>query len=276
MRERTIHFLQKNFIFYLCGFLILFLIKLYYSHTDCSGLRWILFPTASWVTLLSGIPFSYEVGMGYLNENLQIVIAPACSGVQFMIIVIATMLFSFVHRIHTHKGKIAWMLLQIIFSYPLTIFVNGLRILLSIYLPSYFAQKDWFGVFLTPERLHTAIGAVIYFVSLLLMHRLAEEIVRKITGEHTSSLKMLSHVFQPLFWYLLLVLGIPFLNHAWRKNSSAFTEYTLLVISICLAAILPYFFSVYIHYIRHINQEDASHSPCPSLADSTVPPNQLP
>lgn len=146
------------------------------------------------------------------------------------------------------------MLLQAALSYPLTIFVNGLRILLAIYLPPYFAQKNWFNAFLTPERLHTGIGAVVYFTALLLMHRLAEEIVRKITGEQTSSLKMLSHIFQPLFWYLLLVLGVPFLNHAYRKNSSAFTEYTLLVTFICIATILPYLFIRGIHYLYRLNQ----------------------
>ena len=182
--QKTGRFLRKNLAFYLTGFLILLGIKLFYSRADCQELRWILGPTAGWVTLLSGISFAYLPGEGYVNHSLRILIAPSCSGVQFMLITMATLLFSFVHRAagngtpssRSRKGFL-WTAACLPLSYLTAIFVNGLRIIAAIYLPALLAQAGLSGAdsprcFLTPEKLHTAIGVLVYFVSLLTIYRL--------------------------------------------------------------------------------------------------------
>ena len=92
-------FVRENIIFYLTALFIILGLKCYYRQADCDSLLWILAPTAHWVELLSKIPFTYISGTGYVNHSLRMVIAPSCSGVRFMIITFATLVFSFVHII---------------------------------------------------------------------------------------------------------------------------------------------------------------------------------
>lgn len=253
-------FLRKNLIFYITGFLILLGMKSYYSMADCEGLRWILGPTARWVETLSGIPFVYEQGMGYANHSLRFLIAPSCSGVQFMIITVAMLLFSFVHEaadirfseyagtdskkallIRIGKG-FGWIALSLLLSYGLTVFVNGLRIIVAIYLPSFLEGIHPFSGFLTAERLHTMIGAVVYFAALLTIYRLAGLLFQAGSdmGKKQAPALLLRKCLSPLFWYLIIVLGVPFLNRAYQKNGIQFTEFALLVTLCCVSVLLLY------------------------------------
>lgn len=251
MNHRVTTFIKQNGIYYLFGFLALFAMKYFYSRADSDALIWILSPTARWVTTLSGIDFVYEPGAGYLNDTLHILIAPACSGVQFMMIVLATLLFSFVHRMGFYRyGRMIWTLTNMVIIYPLTILVNGLRIIIAIYLPPFFTKYGLYGEILTPKRLHTAIGVVVYFSALLAIHRSAEIFVSHLTLQYseTSNLTNALHLLQPVFWYFLLVLGIPFLNRAYAKNGAAFTEYALLVSFLCGVVLLSI---LLLTHIRH-------------------------
>lgn len=109
--------LRQNGIFYLTGMLIILGIKLFYSKASIPDLKWILAPTSLWVRILSGIPFDYEPGSGYVSHSFRFIIAPSCSGVQFMLIAAATLLYSFVHRMPTRKKGICWTILSFLISY---------------------------------------------------------------------------------------------------------------------------------------------------------------
>lgn len=223
-------FIKNNWIFYLSAFLALFGIKYFYSQAACRDLTWILAPTAWGVRTLSGIPFTYDPYEGYVNYTCRFVIAPSCSGIQFMMITIATLVFPFIHRMDNWKKKCRWMASGFFFSYLLTILVNTIRIIVSIYLPVYMEQKSLLGGFLTPARLHTLIGTSVYFTSLLLIYHLAGAITRQ------SFHKCLP----PVFFYFALVLGVPFLNRAYQKGSAQFAEYSALVICVCLIVLSAY------------------------------------
>ena len=278
--QKIMRFLRQNMIFYIIGFFILFGMKYFYSKADCEGLRWILGPTARWVEALSGIPFVYERGMGYANHGLRFLIAPSCSGVQFLIILAAMLIFSFVHeaadfcltnRMHGRKkeasdsrcpdclcdtdvsvsrkaalarmGKgICWIAISLLLSYVLTVFVNGLRIIAAIYLPSFFERIHAFGSFLTPDRLHTMIGVVVYFAALLTIHQLTGLLFQKNSGtdKRQTSALVLRKCLSPLFWYFFIVLGIPFLNRAWQKGGRQFVDFALLVAVCCGFVLLLY------------------------------------
>lgn len=230
--------IRKNFIFYLTGFLILFGMKLFYSKANCEMLKWILAPTAGWVSILSRIPFSYEPGTGYINYSFRFLIAPSCSGVSFMIITAATLIFSFIHRMDTKKKGFLWMLGSLCFSYIFTILINGLRIIAAIYIPFYLTMLNIH--ILSPEELHTLIGTVVYFTSLLVIYSPAGSLSLKISGA-ASGKRTLSHnlkCISPLFWYFLIVLGIPFLNRAYAHNNRRFLNYAVLVGSVCLGIFL--------------------------------------
>ncbi len=225
-RQKLHTFIKNNWFFYLTGFLLLLGMKYFYSRTNVNHLTWLLAPTARWVQALSGIPFHFVPYEGYVNHTYQFVIARSCCGMQFMIITIATLLFPFIPQMDTTQKKIRWMISILPVSYILTILVNIIRILLSIYLPV-IMQKSLSGSFLTPARLHTLIGTFVYFTSLFLIYHLAGLLSRRSVPK----------ILPPVFFYLALVLGVPFLNRSWQNGEKQFAEYAFLVISVCFAVL---------------------------------------
>lgn len=227
-------------ILFFCGCLLLVGMKLFYSRSDSSSLDWILAPTAWWVRTLSGIPFENEPHVGYVNHGLRFVIARSCCGMQFMMIAFAMLFFSFLHRMKTRGKAVMWGLLSFTGSYFYTIFINGIRIVLSIYLPAHYAKRIGFGEWMSAERLHTVLGTVLYFSALLALYRIAELLSCRInaanvqTGGQTKApgSKTARRLLSPASWYFFILLGIPFLNHASRGNPEGFLEYAAITIGI--------------------------------------------
>lgn len=252
--------LRQNFIFYLAGILMILGLKCYYRQTDCDSLLWILAPTAWWVQLLSKIPFTYITGTGYVNHSLRLLIAPTCSGVRFMTITFATLVFSFVHMIasspkapafeslqspcrysakfdplHVKIKGFCWIAISALLSWLFTVFVNGLRIITAIYLPLYLEDAGLMKGMLTQDRLHTMIGVAVYFTSLLTIYRLVGWFVQK-----SANQSFLRKCAPPVFWYFILTLGLPFLSRAGRNDTAEFAEFSALVTGCCVLILLPY------------------------------------
>ena len=61
-------------------------LKYHYSHSNSDDLNWILKPTACLVQIVSDTVFERTPGIGYNDHENRIIIAPTCSGVNFMII----------------------------------------------------------------------------------------------------------------------------------------------------------------------------------------------
>lgn len=275
--QKERRFLRENIVFYLIGILVVLGIKYFYSQADCDSLRWILAPTTRWVELLSGIPFSYVSGTGYVNHSLRLWIAPSCSGVQFMIITVATLVFSFVHKIAAPQESplpkaslrvmrgLGWITVSIVFSWLFTVFINGLRIIVAIYLPLYLDRAGLMTGLLTPDRLHTMIGVVVYVIALLTLYRLVGYFVQRRSGQtgRTQSTAdshkickgqflpvIIRKCMPPIFWYFFMTLGLPFLNRAYLKGSAKFTEYAVLITCCCAAILLPYCLVLLLHSRR--------------------------
>lgn len=225
---------------YLLGASAAFWLKLYYSQADSDALLWILAPTIGWVRVLSGISFGYLPGIGYVNHDLRFVVAPACAGVQFLIIAILMLTFSFTHRMGNTKRGLVWTLYAAAASYLYTIVVNGIRITLAICLPGLLQQA---GVVMgqgMQARFHTIIGVTVYFVSLLLWFQGADRASQKLVvwlRLKQRINKTMRRNFSPLFWYLFIVLGVPFLNRAWMDNQRGFAEYACVILGVCLAVV---------------------------------------
>lgn len=290
MRMQKVHdYLRHNFVFCLTGILVVLGIKYYYSQADCDSLLWILAPTAHWVELLSKIPLTYIPGTGYVNHSLRLLIAPSCSGVQFMIITFATLVFSFVHNIASPQTSpltktsrrllrgFGWIAVSIFFSWLFTVFVNGLRIITAIYLPMYLERIGLMGELLTPDRIHTMIGIIVYVIALLTLYRLVDyHILRspdtvsqpqetdlpgqtqdtsdgfKIRREHFASI-YIRKCMPPIFWYFVMTLGLPFLNRAYQKDAAKFTELAVLIICCLIAILLPHCLLSLLHSRKNTN-----------------------
>lgn len=243
-------------VLYSIGLLIILGMKYLYSKASCAELDIILAPTARWVTFISGIDFTKQVDIGYINHNIRFIIAPSCSGVQFMLIMFATLFFPFVHRMNSVKRGFYWLAGSFAFSYPFTIFVNGIRIVLSIYLPVYFDEWNITANWLTSERLHTIIGTVVYVASLLAVYPLAE-LVSKSKGTTSTEplgkfkdklrIKMVYRFVPPMLCYFSVTLIIPLLNNARQNDFKKFLDYAILITSVCFFVI--FLFSI-IYVVR--------------------------
>jgi exosortase K len=241
----------QNAIFYLLALLIAIGLKYHYSRAGSEELIWILGPTAKLVEHIGGIPFESEAGAGFVNHKLRVIIAPACAGVNFLIIAFCTAVFSGLYNFKRIRAKIVWLTISLLSAYVLTIPVNALRILLSIYV----YDADIYSGWLTAQRVHRLEGVVIYFFFLCLFYR----IIMKATHHYlrTTAKKRVSG-FQwnltlsgdnhwvragliPLFWYGLITLGIPLINAAYGKNGFRFIEHSGMVICGCLMVVAAIF-----------------------------------
>lgn len=249
---------------YLAAFVTIFVIKYRYSSVDVELLRWILVPTARWAGILTGDTFIWQAGNGYVSHVYQFVIASTCSGIQFMMIVIAALVFGYVHHMGTLGRGLWWTGGSVGFAYVFTVFVNGVRIACAIFIPRRLPAgllEAWGGGWLTSERFHTVIGIMVYFTSLLFVYELAgvrlqragilaeeleiprtwekegkrgkSEVGMKARGTDKASSVGKPGISVPVFWYFFVVLGIPFLNQAYERNREGFTEYMVLLVIVC-------------------------------------------
>lgn len=232
--ERCKIILKTCGLYYLAGAAWILGIKYFYSLAGSDDLLWILTPTAWWVRTLGGLPFEYQPDLGYVNHSLRFVIASSCSGVQFMMILGAMLIFSLVHRLKNHTQRTIWLFGSLSASYIITILVNSLRILLAIYLPPLFTEAGLWNRFMTPERLHSMIGVVVYFSALLMVYGMVNNFFIFIGKSSDTTVEKTSYsLVAPLFWYLFIVLGLPFLNGAGIRNRQDFWEYALLIVAVC-------------------------------------------
>ncbi len=220
--------MKKNLVIYIPAVLAVLAVKLFYRTADSGLLSWILAPTTGWVQILSGIAFEKTAHVGYVSHEYRFIIAPSCSGVRFLLIVFVMMVFSFTHQIDTGRKKVCWLGFSAVFSYLATIFVNGIRITVSIYLPLVLTEHGLGEAWMTAEQLHTVIGTTVYFSMLFVIYHVSENVSR--------------HFLTPVFWYAVMVLGIPALGRWYRSDWDGFWQYAALVAGVCIfIALLAYF-----------------------------------
>jgi exosortase K len=126
-------FVLQNGIFIVLASFLAVGLKYHYSEAGSEDLVWILRPTASLVEWISGIPFEEEAHTGFVSYARRIVIAPACAGVNFLIIAFCMAAFSSLHRIQRQRVKWLWLTGSLVSAYGLTVFANAVRIMVSIY-----------------------------------------------------------------------------------------------------------------------------------------------
>ncbi len=226
-------------LLYLISAALILGMKYWYRSAGSSELDWILSPTARWVEILSGTSFEKIPNLGYINHPRRFIIAPSCSGVQFMLIAFAALCFPFLCRMGTARRGSLWMALSLPAAYLYTIAANGIRILLSIYIPSFLDRSPvsvLSATWLTPEKLHTIIGTATYFTSLLILYHGADAVCRHI---QISPCKSRHFKYMPAaVCYFSIVLGIPFLGRIYRNSWENFAEYCLLTAAVCLPILL--------------------------------------
>lgn len=246
--------MKKNLYIYIPAVLLVFAVKVFYRAADSDMLLWILTPTAWWVRILSGIPFEYVSHVGYVSHEYRFIIAPSCSGIRFLMLTFAMVVFSYTHLAVSKREKVCWFGFCIVFSYISTVFVNGIRIAVSIYLPLILTDKDLMSGWLDAERLHTIIGTSVYFSMLCVIYFAAGKIRNcffMCTDGHCAICCMdgrseygtVRTLTAPVFWYFVMVLAIPFAGRLYRNDWTDFWQYALLVTGVCTVVVLVFVLS---------------------------------
>lgn len=240
--------LRDNGLFYLPGFLTALGLKYHYSTATAEDLGWILTPIARLVTLLSGINFHWDLHAGYVSHSHGVVIAPACAGINFLIICFATIFFTFITCLNGKLAKCSWLGVSLAAAYLVTLCANTIRIIISIYL----YRAPIYGGWATPARVHELAGTLIY-VSFLVAIFLAMERMMRLFKRAALSEPMITTpraeyflptvlaVQVPIAWYVLITIFVPLLNGAARRNGSMFAEHAALVMVTVLFVFLVWF-----------------------------------
>jgi exosortase K len=177
-------------------------LKAGYSRAGASELDFLLAPTARGVELLSGHAFPAEAGAGYVNLELGIAIAPACAGVNFLIVAFTALVFGFVPRCGTPARKLSWFGASAALAFCATLVVNTWRVTLSLAERS-LSPSGW----LSPAAAHRALGVVVYLGCLLALYAAVDR------GFRAGAARASSYAV-PLACYLGVTLLVPLLRGA--------------------------------------------------------------
>lgn len=153
-------------------------LKLFYSRAAAEDLAWILGPTARAVGWLRGETLTWSPGAGWMPPDGSYVIAPACAGVNFLILVLTVSVLGFAHRLRSPGQRLSWWIGALLGAWVLTIAVNTLRILAAVELYR-LGPVTW----LTREQEHRLLGTVLYLGALWGVFLLLD----RLTGQGTPS-----------------------------------------------------------------------------------------
>lgn len=137
-----------------------FALKWWYRTATVDELGFMLAPVSKLVSLITGSPSTYTEGQGHLFPHLAILIDRSCSGINFLVIAVASLTLLWMHRLHAGA---AWPLLALLIpagAWALAILANTGRILLLV-------QLDRFGLH-PGHTMHQGLGAFFFLASLLL------------------------------------------------------------------------------------------------------------
>ena len=193
-------------------------LKLFYSRASAEDLAWILAPTARAVGWLRGETLTLIPGAGWAPADGSYVIAPACAGVNFMILALTVAVLGFAHRLPSPGRRLCWWLASLAGAWMLTLAVNTLRILAAVEL---YRRDPAIG--LTPEQAHRLLGTVLYLGALW---GLFAALDRLTTGRRASLLT--AAVLVPGA-YLGMTLVAPLLTGAFRQPGGQYAEHAMMV-----------------------------------------------
>ncbi len=150
-------------------------LKRHYSRATADELGWVLAPTAALVELASGAKFSRERHTGFVSQEHSFVIAPACAGVNFMIIALCTLMLGFVDEFRSVRSQLAFSLSAVLVAYLSTLVVNAVRILVALQLRTHQLTLPM----LDAQQTHRIEGVVVYLACLYAMFFAARAGLRK-------------------------------------------------------------------------------------------------
>ncbi len=215
-------------------------LKYHYSNANSDDLNWILKPTACLVQAVTNMEFERITGEGYADHENRITIAPACSGVNFMIILFCLTAYTGLRKTMNLRDAIYWIVLGIVLSYSYTLIVNTIRIFVSIHSMKNAMFQSWF----SQDTVHLAEGVLIYFLFLIIYYSLLNRIMNPQADErYTTFARQAYTCLLPAVFYFTITLLVPILNHRGIPPGREFLNYALIVLVTCPIVLVLFFIS---------------------------------
>jgi exosortase K len=211
-----------------------FLLKRMYSNAGAEDLQWVLAPSCWLVSTVGGVELASGFGAGFISHEHRMVVGPACAGVNFFIIAILALYFSFQGNFSSFPRKLIWLMQCAAIGYLATILSNGCRILLAAHLYSLDIYAGW----LTPERLHRLAGTVIYCASLFALCAVVARWLKPPAGHRAVWSYAPTARAIPAVCYLGIAVGVPLLNRAYLREPARFIEHCAMVVAVCGAVVV--------------------------------------
>jgi exosortase K len=193
-----------------CALLAAYALKSHYSGATPDQLRWILWPTTLFVERMSGWSFEFEAGAGYISKAHFFLIAPSCSGVNFLMTSFLMLSLKWIWTFQSKKTQLLSLPLAAGIAFLTTLIANSVRISLAMAFQTF-----------NFEQIHRIEGIVIYFGFLLILFLLSEKAPK------------VRQPWFPLLIYYGCALGIPLANGAFEQGFP-FWEHTLFVLIVPL------------------------------------------
>jgi exosortase K len=210
--------------------LIMLALKHHYSLASADQLNWILAPTAKLVAWLTSAHPVYENGVGYVDFVQGIIVAPACAGVNFMIMAFGLAALCCIVGISRPTTLVICLVASLCSAYGYTLLVNAARIGLSMML----YRADIYGQWLTAQRLHRLAGIGLYLGALWVWFaglRSAMGASGDTRERCRRPLLLNLPDWLPPAWYLLGAVGVPLVNLIFQGHSSEFGEHCITVLA---------------------------------------------
>lgn len=175
--------------------------KDFYSGATAADLRFVLAPTAWLVEVVGGHGFDWTAD-GYLAAEARFLIAPACAGVNFLVVAFAALVLGLVRPWRPAWQNAAVLPASAAAAYAATVVANAIRILAAIPLWTHRVSYGW----LDGARLHELVGVAVFLGMLLLLHASARHLARAP-----------ARLWVPLVPYAGVTLVVPLLRGAHRQ-----------------------------------------------------------
>jgi exosortase K len=196
-----------DLLFYPAALVPAYWLKSFFSQAEVGDLIWVLKPVAILVSHSTGIGFTQDSTVGFVNQDHSLIIAPACAGVNFMVIGLLMISCLGISRLEMIREKIYCLLISPVIVYVAGILVNSLRITISIWL----FEADIYTGFFTEELVHRLVGVIVYLSGLWILNCIAEYIMRYLQSQTSGQVFSIDGrwYLRVTAWYLLIVIVIP-------------------------------------------------------------------
>jgi exosortase K len=195
------------------------------SAASADQLAFLLRPTAALVGYATGHEFVAERGAGFFCRELHLMIAPVCSGANFLVVAFTSLVLGFSARAKRAPRKVAWFFVSAGLAYLATLLTNAARITLWLGLAEPLRTTAF-----SDSALHRLLGILTYLGGLLALYAVAGRLIaaRPLTGLHFAL---------PLGVYIAVTLLAPWLRGA-GAQPAYWTHASVVAAAVSAAALL--------------------------------------